>query len=214
MSEFPPSSNAEFDAIATAMRSTERGRNFLDEFARREHAGEHAELRDAMGQLETAIAREMARFAEAPPLVPAEEPCASAEELKARIGHAVDELGGIVAVTTSTVAETLKAAKQARALAARAKPADTRLATDLADLAATIEACGLRAQVGNGVREVFDVLDEVRAHLDRRNGPPLHAAPGAKAPPHLRVVADNDAKPRASSRLRALSEEERIAFFT
>lgn len=216
MSEYPFSSDAEFDAIADAVQSTERGRSFLVEFTRRRRADERAALRNAMGQLEFAIAREMAHFADMPEadVAPA---AMSAAHLATRVTHAVEALDGIVASTTSAVAESMKAARQARALAERARSSDERLAADLADLAATIESCGLHAQAETRAREIFEVLSEVRAHLDRRSEmrTVINPASVVKSPPFLRVVADNDAKPvDRVSNLRNLSEAERIALFT
>lgn len=199
----------DFDAIASAVQATERGRNFLIEFARRKSEREHATLRTAVTQLEHAIAREMSRPAE-PRQVVAEAP--TSEELLGRIDHAVAEVDGIISTTTNTVASSLKIAKDARFLAKRAGERDATLAASLSELASAIEVQGYLAQVGSRTREIFDVLTEVREHLG--DMAERSKRPAAKIIP-LRLVASNDSAPtERTARLRTLSEEERIALFT
>ena len=204
-----PPTEADYEAIATAVMETVRGRWFLGEFAKRN--------RNADTQLIlAAIERVEALWRDRRPISPAErvrfdlvEMARAIAQMRAEIAAikpegddkgtlsgATEELGSIVQTTEQATSDILAAAEQVQEIAwtLRERGADGE-SCDALDRRATdiYSACSFQDLTGQRTRKVVDVLrfleDRIRAMIDIWGGEaaPISSPPDGSvaAPPRL-----------------------------
>jgi chemotaxis protein CheZ len=177
----PALSDADFDAILSAVMETNRGRWFLAEYARRNRYADTETLLGAIHRLENAMRREKA---EAPPSGRVRDGLADMAEAIARtkqeiaalrpdsktgaIEDTTEELDAIVSATEKATSDILAAAEQIQETAwiLREHGAATEACDRLDQFATDIyTACSFQDLTGQRIRKVINVLRYLEARV-------------------------------------------------
>jgi chemotaxis protein CheZ len=194
-------SETDFEAIAEAVQETERGRWFLDEYARRNRHADTRQVLEAIERLQhslsartesthedsirltisdmsDAIARTKAEIAAIKP----------DEESPGKIEDATVELDAIVSTTEQATSEILAAAESVQEIAwtLREQGTESSVCDQLDTLMTqTYMACSFQDLTGQRIRKIVNVLNFLEARIEAMNliwGKHETAAASAEAP--------------------------------
>lgn len=178
-------SETDFEAIAEAVQETERGRWFLDEYARRNRHSDTRQVLEAIERLQynlstrtesthedsirltisdmsDAIARTKAEIAAIKP----------DEESPGKIGDATVELDAIVSTTEQATSEILAAAESVQEIAWTLREQGTEASVcDQLDalMTQTYTACSFQDLTGQRIRKIVNVLNFLEARIEAMN---------------------------------------------
>jgi len=143
LSTLPPElpAEADYDAICSAVMATERGRWFLEEYARRNRNADTAQVLAAIARIETVVAGERVQQAN--------------QEVRIELL----EMARAIAQTRADVAESrLDAPASAAAAGAAAQPDITGAAERLRDIAWTMRACGVELNTSEQIEQIAESI--------------------------------------------------------
>lgn len=194
-------SETDFEAIAAAVQETERGRWFLDEYARRNRHSDTKQVLEAIKKLqhslsartesthEDSIRLTIADMSEAIARTKAEIAAIKPdEESPGKIGDATVELDAIVSTTEQATSEILAAAENVQEIAwtLREQGTDASVCDQLdALMTQTYMACSFQDLTGQRIRKIVNVLNFLEARIAAMNliwGKHESAAGSAEAP--------------------------------
>lgn len=194
-------SETDFEAIAAAVQETERGRWFLDEYARRNRHSDTKQVLEAIKKLQHSLsARTESTHEDSIRLTIADMSDAIArtkaeiaairpdEESPGKIGDATVELDAIVSTTEQATSEILAASENVQEIAwtLREQGTDASVCDQLdALMTQTYMACSFQDLTGQRIRKIVNVLNFLEARIEAMNliwGKHESAAGSAKAP--------------------------------
>lgn len=194
-------SETDFEAIAAAVQETERGRWFLDEYARRNRHSDTKQVLDAIKKLqhtlstrtesthEDSIRLTIADMSEAIARTKAEIAAIKPdEESPGKIEDATVELDAIVSTTEQATSEILAAAESVQEIAWTLREQGTEASVcDQLDalMTQTYMACSFQDLTGQRIRKIVNVLNFLEARIEAMNliwGKHESAAGSAEAP--------------------------------
>lgn len=215
MARMPAISDADYEAIESAVMETARGRWFLAEYARRNRHSDTARVLEAIERLSLSLADtrqddpaervRMDILAMAKAIARTKAEIAAIKPTGAdegRIGEATGELDAIVDTTESATSDILHAAEQVQEIAWTLREQGIADAVcDMLDERATdiYTACSFQDLTGQRTRKVIDVLRYLERHVDRMidiwglEG--AVAAPDEQGHPEGRRLANGPARP-------------------
>ncbi len=178
-------SETDFEAIAAAVQETERGRWFLDEYARRNRHSDTRQVLDAIEKLqhtlsartesthEDSIRLTIADMSEAIARTKAEIAAIKPdEESPGKIEDATVELDAIVSTTEQATSEILAAAESVQEIAwtLREQGTDASVCDQLdALMTQTYTACSFQDLTGQRIRKIVNVLNFLEARIEAMN---------------------------------------------
>jgi chemotaxis regulatin CheY-phosphate phosphatase CheZ len=181
----PSLSEADFETIASAVKETERGRWFLDEYARRNRHADTKQVLEAIEKLqhsfssrgeatqEDSIRLTIADMADAIARTKAEIAAIKpSEESQGKIGDATVELDAIVSTTEQATSEILSAAENVQEIAWTLREQGTEPAVcDQLDalMTQTYSACSFQDLTGQRIRKIVNVLNFLEARIEAMN---------------------------------------------
>jgi chemotaxis regulatin CheY-phosphate phosphatase CheZ len=181
----PSLSEADFETIASAVKETERGRWFLDEYARRNRHADTRQVLEAIEKLqhsfsqrgestqEDSIRLTIADMADAIARTKAEIAAIKpSEESQGKIGDATVELDAIVSTTEQATSEILSAAENVQEIAWTLREQGTEPAVcDQLDelMTQTYSACSFQDLTGQRIRKIVNVLNFLEARIEAMN---------------------------------------------
>lgn len=194
-------SETDFEAIAAAVQETERGRWFLDEYARRNRHSDTRQVLEAIERLqhnlstrtesthEDSIRLTIADMSDAIARTKAEIAAIKPdEESPGKIGDATVELDAIVSTTEQATSEILAAAESVQEIAWTLREQGTEASVcDQLDalMTQTYTACSFQDLTGQRIRKIVNVLNFLEARIEAMNliwGKHETAAGSAEAP--------------------------------
>lgn len=175
-------SETDFEAIAAAVQETERGRWFLDEYARRNRHSDTRQVLEAIEKLQHSLATRtesthedsirltIADMSEAIARTKAEIAAIRPDgESPGKIGDATIELDAIVSTTEQATSEILAAAESVQEIAWTLREQGTEASVcDRLDtlMTQTYTACSFQDLTGQRIRKIVNVLNFLEARIE------------------------------------------------